>query len=115
MTGNIARRLLAFPIMLCLVSVVVFSFVRIIPGDIAFILAASGGNSPTEEDVATLRTSLGLNEPLPTQYGQWVGGLLRLDLGESLWDHRPIKDTIAQRFPATLTLALMSIIVSLVI
>src|SRR3954467_7756981 len=99
MTRHVMRRLLTFAVMLCLVSVAVFTFVRIIPGDIAFILAASGGNAPTEEDLATLRVSLGLDEPLVTQYGTWVGGLVRLDLGQSLWDKRPIKDTIAQRFP----------------
>jgi peptide/nickel transport system permease protein len=115
MTRNVARRLLAFPIMLGLVSLVVFAFVRVIPGDIAMILASAGGNEPSEEDVATLRSTLGLDAPLPGQYVQWVSGLARLDLGESLWDHRPIRDTIAQRFPATLVLASLSIVVSLCI
>jgi peptide/nickel transport system permease protein len=115
MTGNVARRLLAFPIMLCLVSVAVFLFVRVIPGDIAVVIASVGGNTPTEEDIATVRTSLGLDAPLTTQYAHWISGLVRLDLGQSLWDKRPITETIAQRFPATLALALMSITISLVI
>lgn len=115
MSNRVARRLVTFPITLFFVSVVVFCFVRVIPGDIAWVIASAGGNNPTDEEVATIRGTLGLDAPLPVQYVEWVQGILTLDLGQSLWYRRPVLEALQQRFPATLVLGLMSIIISLLI
>ena len=97
---------------LLLVSLFVFGIVRAIPGDVVDMMLEQFQYG---KDAAELRARLGLDRPLIEQYLTWAGGVLRGDLGQSLWTKRPAATDIAQRFPVTLTLSLLSIAISLLV
>ena len=105
MIRYIGRRILVTLPTLWLVTVVVFSMVRLLPGDPAETIA---GLHATQESVAGLRQELGLDRPLLVQYGHFLGGLLRLDLGRSTMSRAPVLDEIRPRLPVSLTLAVLS-------
>jgi ABC-type dipeptide/oligopeptide/nickel transport system permease component len=101
----LGRRILVTLPTLWLVTVVVFSMVRLLPGDPAETIA---GLHATQESVAGLRQELGLDRPLLVQYGHFLGGLLRLDLGRSTMSRAPVLDELRPRLPVSLTLAVLS-------
>jgi ABC-type dipeptide/oligopeptide/nickel transport system permease component len=101
----LGRRVLVTLPTLWLVTVVVFSMVRLLPGDPAETIA---GLHATEESVAGLRRELGLDRPLLVQYGDFLSGLLRLDLGRSTMSRAPVVDELRPRLPVSLTLAVLS-------
>src|SRR5439155_14105408 len=105
-----ARLLHAVPV-LFLSSVVVFLFIRLVPGDPAVTMA---GPNATPGQVAALRHLYQLDRPLAVQYLTWLGHLARGDLGLSYTTRRPVADLVAQRLPATLHLAVGTILVMLV-
>jgi peptide/nickel transport system permease protein len=109
----VLRRLaLAVPT-LVLVSVIVFSLMRFMPGDVVTRMVEGHAYAPT---VDALRRELGLDRPAYVQYLDWVGGiLLRGDFGNSYWTRQPILDEFVRRFPVTLELAALTILVSVVI
>jgi peptide/nickel transport system permease protein len=94
------------------ITFVVFMIIQLVPGDPARVVL---GVAASEENVAALRERLGLNEPVLVQYGQWFGGLLQGDLGDSLVTGQSVKEQILQRLPATLSLALAGLLVGLLI
>jgi peptide/nickel transport system permease protein len=105
----IARRLaMLVPVMLG-VSVLVFSLVRLIPGDIVDLLL---GMDATPALRAELRRTFGLDDPLYVQYLKWVAGLFQGNLGISLRTSQPISATILRHLPVTLELSVLSILVS---
>ena len=112
MTSYIIRRLLSLIPTLFGVSIIVFLFLRMIPGDPALALA---GEHATEGNVERIREEFGLNKPLPEQYLTYMGKVLRGDLGRSILSRRPIADEVRVRFPATLELSMCALIVALVI
>ena len=69
-----------------------------------------GEGTYTQEDYLLLRSQMGLDDPLPTQYLRWMGELARLDLGVSLEDDRPISQIFNERFPVTVQLAILGFI-----
>jgi peptide/nickel transport system permease protein len=96
-----------------LVSVIVFAMMRFMPGDIVTRMVEGQAYAPTIE---ALRQELGLDRPAYLQYLDWVGGiLLRGDFGSSYWTRQPIWDEFVSRFPVTLELAVVTILVSVVI
>jgi peptide/nickel transport system permease protein len=109
----VLRRLtLAIPT-LFLVSVIVFAMMRLMPGDVATRMVEGHAYAPTLD---ALRKDLGLDRPVIVQYLDWVGGiLLRGDFGRSYWTRQPILDEFVRRFPVTLELALLTILVSVII
>jgi peptide/nickel transport system permease protein len=108
----IARRLLiTIPVLIGL-SLLIFLFVRALPGDPADALL---GERATEESRAQIRRNLGLEEPLPVQYGRYVGSLLSGDLGASVSTRRPIIDELSERFPATVELSIAAMVFALVV
>jgi peptide/nickel transport system permease protein len=113
MKQYIVRRLaLAVPT-LVLVSVIVFSIMRLMPGDVVIRMVEGHAYAPT---VAALRAELGLDRPAYVQYAEWIGGiLLRGDFGSSYWTRQPIWDEFIRRFPVTLELAALTILSSVVI
>ena len=113
MKQYVLRRLaLAVPT-LVLVSVIVFSIMRFMPGDVVIRMVEGHAYAPT---VDALRKELGLDRPAHVQYLEWVGGiLLRGDFGNSYWTRQPIWDEFVQRFPVTLELAALTILTSVVI
>jgi peptide/nickel transport system permease protein len=113
MRQYVLRRLaLAVPT-LALVSVIVFSIMRLMPGDVVVRMVEGHAYAPTIE---ALRRELGLDRPAWVQYADWIGGIvLRGDFGTSYWTRQPIWDEFIQRFPVTLELAALTILVSVVI
>ena len=116
MSYLLQRVLLYIPIIL-LVTVLVFLLMRVIPGDPALLILAgtSGDGSFKKEDLLKLRTELGTDRPLHTQYGTWLWGLVHGDLGISLFYRTPIKKELAPRIPATLELAFLAVLISVVL
>jgi peptide/nickel transport system permease protein len=107
----VRRLLLTLPI-LFIVSVICFSMINLIPGDPATVILGPEASQQAKEQ---MRERLGLNEPIPVQYLDWLGGVLRGDLGESLVDNTPVSTLILQRLPVTIELALGTFAVSLTI
>jgi ABC-type dipeptide/oligopeptide/nickel transport system permease component len=105
----LGRRALVTLPTLWLVTVVVFSMVRLLPGDPAETIA---GLHATQEAVAGLRQELGLDRPLLVQYGQFLVGLTHLDLGRSTMSRAPVLDELMPRLPVSLTLAVASMLVA---
>lgn len=93
-------------------SALIFVTLRVLPGDIAQLIA---GTNSTPEQVAAISARLGLDQPLPVQYAQWIGGLLSGDLGASLLTGTPVLDELAQKAQVTVPLGLMSMAIALVV
>ena len=104
-----ARLLQAMPV-LFLVSVLVFSLIHLTPGDPALELL---GPNAVPEQVAALRTDLGLDRPLPVQYAVWMGHVLRGDLGRSYLNRFPVAQLLRRSWPVTLQLTMGALVVAL--
>jgi ABC-type dipeptide/oligopeptide/nickel transport system permease component len=112
MAGFLARRLaLTLPVLLG-VATLVFSLIHLIPGDPA---QAMLGDSAPQADVEALRRRLGLDRPLVEQYGAFLAGLARGDLGTSLRTGLPVTSQILERLPATVELAAAAMAVSIAV
>ncbi|MFI5182054.1 MAG: ABC transporter permease [Thermoanaerobaculia bacterium] len=96
------RRIAGVALLLWSAATVVFFLIHMIPGDPA---AAMLGEGAAPGDVESLRHDLGLDQPLLTQYGAWLSGLARGDLGRSLQTRRPVTGEIRRAVPATAALA----------
>src|SRR5919205_1862718 len=109
MRENLLKRGLLMVPTLFLVTVLVFLMIRMIPGDVVLQMLEGYAYADTVE---ALRRELGLDKPIYEQYLTWMGGLLQGDLGRSLWTKESILVEFARRFPVTLELALLTIIIS---
>jgi peptide/nickel transport system permease protein len=112
MIRYLEQRVLALGLVLTLMSVIVFSFVHLIPGDP--VVAILG----TEVDQATqqgLRHAMGLDRPLPQQYLRWASGAVRGELGESVRTHQPVAAILRQKLPVTLELTAAAMFIGLCI
>ncbi|EHL97387.1 putative glutathione ABC transporter, permease protein GsiC [Acetobacteraceae bacterium AT-5844] len=98
-----------------IVATIVFMTLHMVPGDPAEILLSTGGVAPDPAAVAELRERLGLELPLMTQYGNFLLGLTRGDLGVSLVDEYPVLDEIALRLPRTLELIFAGTIIAVIV
>ena len=116
MSYLLQRVLLYVPIML-LVTILVFLLMRVIPGDPALLILAgtSGDGSFKKEDLLKLRAELGTDRPMHVQYGTWLWGLVHGDLGISLFYRTPIKKELGPRIPATLELAFLAVLISVIL
>jgi len=112
MLGYLLRRVLAAIPVMGVVALVVFLLLRLTPGDPAAVLA---GDNATPVQLARIRASLGLNEPLYIQFFTWLGRLLHGDLGVSLISNVPVLKMIGQRVEPSISIALSTIILSVVI
>ena len=97
---------------LLVASVLIFVTLRVLPGDIASLIAGVG--SSTEQQDA-IRERLGLDRPLPAQYLDWIGGLFRGDLGTSLLTGTSVVDELAQKAEVTVPLGILSLLIAIVI
>ncbi len=95
------------------VTLLTFALIRLIPGDPIELLAGERGVDPVRH--AQLRESLGLDEPLLSQYGYYITNVLQGDLGESIVTREPVLREFLDRFPATLELSICAIIFALVL
>ena len=107
----IRRILLTIPVLLG-VATLVFSLIHLVPGDPAEAMLGEGAS---QKDVAELRTRLGLDRPLHEQYGSFMSGLVRGDLGTSFRTSQPVTTAIAERVPATVELALAAMLVAMLV
>jgi len=105
----LARRLLHLGPVLLGVSVIVFMVLHLAPGDPAEIMLGANAN---REDLARLRSQLGLDQPLHVQYLTWIGHVVRGDLGRSIWMKRPVLGEVLERFKATLLLTGTALLLS---
>lgn len=112
MLSYVAARLVQAVPVLFLSTVLVFLFIRLIPGDPAVTMA---GMNATPQQVEALRHRFGLDEPLVVQYLKWIGRAVRGDLGTAYVSERPISGLILQRLPATLHLAVGTMAVMLLV
>ena len=112
MIAYVCRRFLSMIPSLFLASVIVFSFIHFIPGDPAQVML---GDQATPERVQQLRESMGLDRPLYVQYAKWIGGVLRGDMGQSIFFHKPVLDVIADRAETSLLIAVFSMILIIVV
>ncbi|MGE5264288.1 MAG: nickel ABC transporter permease [Acidobacteriota bacterium] len=106
------RRLFGMIPVLFLVSLIVFSIIHLTPGDPALLML---GEEVTPEKLSALRHQLGLDQPIPVQYGFWLSQVLRGDLGRSVRTQQPVVEAILQRLPPTIELTLFAIVISLCI
>jgi peptide/nickel transport system permease protein len=106
------RRLLALVPVLIGVSVIVFLFLHLIPGDSA---SAILGDHATADALVQLRAAYGLDQPWPTQYAIFVGHILQGDLGRSIRSNTPVTTELMQRLPATAELTVVAMLFALVV
>jgi peptide/nickel transport system permease protein len=112
MLGYLLRRVLAAIPVMGVVALFVFLLLRLTPGDPAAILA---GDNATPEQLERIRISLGLNQPLYTQFFTWVGSLLHGDLGTSLSSNQPVLKLIGQRIEPSIAVAIATIVLSVLV
>jgi peptide/nickel transport system permease protein len=114
MIAYTSRRMGYGALVLALVATVVFLTLRLIPGD-AVRLQLADAPGVTEEQVAQRTAELGLDRPLITQFFSFMGDLVRLDMGTSFQDGRPVTELIAERLPTTLELGLLALLFSILV
>ena len=105
MTQYIMKRLIFGALILFLISVIVFSAVRVVPGDICAIVA---GDRVDEQTCTSIETELGLRDPPVQQYMTWIGGILTGDFGQSLISRRDVWSEIRTRIPLTVELTVLA-------
>ena len=112
-----SRRLFLFIPTLFLATIMVFALFWIVPGDAAMMLLTGdedGTGKVTTADIDKLRAKMGLDRPIHVQYGSWVWDLMKGDMGTSLWYKNPIIDDLKERFPVTIELAVLAILMAFV-
>lgn len=108
----VVKRLISAIPTLFLVTLMVFSLQKLLPGD---PITAMAGEERDPAVIAQLREQYHLNDPIPSQYFHWVGNALRGDFGMSLRTQEPVLQLIASKLPVTLELSLLAMIVALII
>lgn len=112
MFAFLLRRLAAtIPVMLT-VAVMVFMMLRLTPGDPAAIIA---GDNATTQQIADIRTRLGLDEPIFSQFFIWLGSILRGDLGESFFFRKTVWELMVERFEPTMSLAALTMAIAVMV
>ncbi|TVS14468.1 MAG: ABC transporter permease [Gammaproteobacteria bacterium] len=114
MQAYIIRRLLALIPTLFVASLIVFVSMRLIPGDVIDQMLAQN-DVATSADRALVEEALGLDQPMYIQYFRWVGGIMRGDLGNSLWHNTPVTAQLAETLPITFQLGLLALVVALTV
>jgi peptide/nickel transport system permease protein len=107
----LARLLLMVPTLLA-VGVLIFVLVRVVPGDIVELRLVLGGSFVTPQVIESERVRLGLNKPLWAQFTEWMTGMLRLDLGRSMWSGEPVVSEIGLRLELSLELAVIATLIA---
>ena len=112
MLSYLIRRVLATIPVIGMVAFFVFSLLYLTPGDPAAVIA---GDIATNEDIERIRQKLGLDQPFLTRFGTWAWGVLQGDLGISIFTNLPVTQLIGQRVEPTLSLAICTLIVSVLV
>jgi peptide/nickel transport system permease protein len=109
MLAEILRRLMATIPVMAVVALAVFALLHVTPGDPAVIIA---GDYATTDDIARIRTRLGLDQPFHAQVAIWLGRIVRGDLGTSIFSGLPVSTLIGQRAATTAWLTLFAMLIS---
>jgi peptide/nickel transport system permease protein len=112
MLDFIIRRLLSTVLVMAIVAVFIFLLLRLSPGDPAAIIV---GDNATQVQVDAVRKQLGLDDALVVQFVRWIAGVLRGDLGISIFSHEPVSKLIAQRIEPTVSLATTTLLLAVTI
>jgi len=112
MLGYFVRRLLATIPVIGMVAFFVFALLYLTPGDPAAVIA---GDIATVADIERIRHQLGLDQPLLTRFWSWASAVLHGDLGISIFTNLPVTQLISQRVEPTLSLALCTLIVAVLV
>ena len=116
MRAYIIRRLSLVIPTLFLASLILFFVIRLIPGDIVSLIAGQMSQFGGTVDKAVIARTLGLDVPIFVQYGRWIGNIvMHGDFGASLWRNIPVTEEILTRWPVTLELGLLGLIISQII
>jgi peptide/nickel transport system permease protein len=110
----ILRRVIIALALVYVVTTIIFLVIHIIPGDPAMLLLSGGGVDPAPEVVDAMRRQLGLDQPILTQYLDYIAGLMHGNFGYSFQDDHPVAEEIAKRLPRTIELILASAILSVI-
>jgi len=108
----VARRIGRSLVVVLLVTIAVVALLSLAPGSVAAVIL---GENATPEAIAELNAKLGLDQPLWSQYLDWLGGAVQGDLGNSLVTGQPVIVAIAERLPVTVQLAVMALVIALVV
>lgn len=108
----IFKRFLATVPVLLVVALVIFAVLRLTPGDPAVLVA---GDSATNAQIEEIRRNMGLDQPIYTQFIQWLGNMVRGDFGNSLISGRPVSELISDRMGATISLTVMTLVYTLLV
>ena len=112
MTQYIARRILSLIPVLIGVSIIVFALIRMIPGDPVTVML---GERARAEDIERVREEMGFDRPIYVQYLEWMGHVLRGDLGTSIINKTPVTDELKGRLPATIELVVVSMLFGVIV
>jgi peptide/nickel transport system permease protein len=115
MGAYLIRRGLSTLVLLYLIVTVVFLLLHALPGDPAMAVLGGIDADPTPEDVARVREELGLDRPLYVQYVDWLGDIVRLDLGESFVNNRSVSQDLFDRLPRTLMIIVPAIVLAVLV
>lgn len=115
MLNYIGKRLVLLIPTLFATAVVIFLVLRVVPGDVVEVKLRGEGAAVSQETIDRERTRLGLDRPLPVQFGDWMVGMVRLDLGTSLWTGRPVSSEIGSRLELSLQIAIMATVIGTLI
>jgi peptide/nickel transport system permease protein len=116
MRTYVIRRLLLFIPTLVGASILIFVLLRLVPGDIAEILVYQTGSESSavqQRQIQQIRRELGLDRPVVGQYLAWAAGALRGDFGESYVQRRPVVEILKERFPRSMELALLTLVIAI--
>ncbi len=111
MANYLVRRILTSILVLFGISILVFSVIHLVPGDVT--MAILGRQKVSESRVNELREQLGLNDPLPVQYWRYLSRALHGDLGTSIRNNLPVSKSIGEQMPSTIALALSAFLLAL--
>ncbi|MBN1546609.1 MAG: ABC transporter permease [Syntrophaceae bacterium] len=120
MRAYVIRRILVLIPTILMVTLIIFFLIRLIPGDLVDMIQAQSIDSAVDREA--LEEALGLDAPLIVQYGRWLGvvpqpdgkfrGLFQGDLGSSAWQKMPVTTLVSKKWPVTLELGIMGLLVS---
>ena len=115
MSRLVRKRLLQMIPVFFLVSLISFALIYVSPGDPVTSMLAANGQTVDPEVAAQMKAELGLDQPVYIQYIQWLGGICSGNLGESIVSGKPVLDELLVRFPVTVFLAVLSLVLTLII
>lgn len=108
----LAKKCFRLLLVVFLVSALTFLMIDLLPGDAAYEMAGMGA---APEDIAALREALGLDRPMPVRYAEWLGRVVRGDLGISLHTREPVLTALLSRLPVTVELVVMAQLMALIL